>query len=179
MRMLAGDAAVTNSVDLPATLVNAQYDGITNFPIVAAFLSFFVAQSLKVLTTWYKENRWDVKRLYGSGGMPSSHSATVTGLACAIGLREGLGGPLFAIAFVLACIVMYDASGVRLQAGRQAEVLNQIVFELPPEHPLSDSRPLKEFLGHTPPQVAAGAMLGCLIAYTLHLLSLILAGGGK
>uniref|UniRef100_A9TH33 Phosphatidic acid phosphatase type 2/haloperoxidase domain-containing protein n=2 Tax=Physcomitrium patens TaxID=3218 RepID=A9TH33_PHYPA len=171
-RLLAGDMAMASG-DVAANLVNAQYDGFTNFPIVAAFLSFFVAQSLKVLTTWYKENRWDVKRLYGSGGMPSSHSATVTGLACAIGLREGLGGPLFAIAFVLACIVMYDASGVRLQAGRQAEVLNQIVFELPPEHPLSDSRPLKEFLGHTPPQVAAGAMLGCLIAYTLHLLSLV------
>lgn len=62
----------------------------------------------------YKENRWDVKRLYGSGGMPSSHSATVTGLACAIGLREGLGGPLFAIAFVLACIVRIPILGLSL-----------------------------------------------------------------
>jgi hypothetical protein len=156
-----------------AAASTAQYAGFTNIPLVAAFVSFMVAQTLKVLTTWYKENRWDVRQLYGSGGMPSSHSATVMGLACAVGLREGLDGSLFAIAFVLASVVMYDASGVRLQAGRQAEVLNQIVFELPPEHPLSDSRPLREFLGHTPPQVAAGAMLGCFIAYTLHLLSLV------
>ncbi|BBN09299.1 uncharacterized protein MPTK1_4g18640 [Marchantia polymorpha subsp. ruderalis] len=189
-----------------------------NTPIVAAFFSFALAQSLKVFTTWlcavhsylriepvdqeegpeqssfqrtinrfchswaesaarkeklplYKEKRWDVKRLLGSGGMPSSHSATVMALAVAIGLRDGPGSSMFAIALVLAAVVMYDASGVRLQAGRQAEVLNQIVYELPPEHPLSDSRPLREPLGHTPPQVAAGAALGCIIAYMLHLIS--------
>ncbi|KAG6557890.1 hypothetical protein Mapa_000067 [Marchantia paleacea] len=142
-----------------------------NTPIVAAFFSFALAQSLKVFTTWYKEKRWDVKRLLGSGGMPSSHSATVMALAVAIGLRDGPGSSVFAIALVLAAVVMYDASGVRLQAGRQAEVLNQIVYELPPEHPLSDSRPLREPLGHTPPQVAAGALLGCIIAYMLHLIS--------
>jgi acid phosphatase family membrane protein YuiD len=106
-----------------ATMVKSQYEAVTNLPLVAAFVAFAVAQSLKVLTTWYKEKRWDVKRLYGSGGMPSSHSATVMGLACAIGLREGPASPLFAIALVLASIVMYDASGVRLQAGRQAEVI--------------------------------------------------------
>lgn len=99
----------------------------------------------------YKEKRWDSKKMLDSGGMPSSHSATVTALAVAVGLKDGTGGPAFAIAFVLACIVctkistfslhfmfscnvavlvnicerfqvMYDASGVRLHAGRQAEV---------------------------------------------------------
>jgi acid phosphatase family membrane protein YuiD len=139
-----------------------------NTPIVAAFLSFALAQSLKVFTTWYKEKRLDWKRLLGPGGMPSSHSATVMALMVAVGLREGAGSPSFAIAAVLAAVVMYDATGVRFQAGRQAEVLNQIVYELPPEHPLSDSRPLRDLLGHTPPQVAAGALLGVVMAYMLH-----------
>ncbi|GAU41296.1 hypothetical protein TSUD_325100 [Trifolium subterraneum] len=131
-----------------------------NFPLISAIIAFTVAQSIKFFTVWYKEKRWDPKQLFGSGGMPSSHSATVTALATAVGFHEGFGGPLFATALVLAIIVMYDATGVRLQAGRQAEVLNQIVIELPAEHPLADSRPLRELLGHTPPQVIAGSLLG-------------------
>ncbi|GMP66772.1 hypothetical protein ACSBR2_027736 [Camellia fascicularis] len=138
-----------------------------NLPLLSAFLAFAIAQFLKVFTTWYTEKKWDSKRMIGSGGMPSSHSATVMALAVAIGLQEGTGGPTFAIAIVLACVVMYDASGVRLHAGRQAELLNQIVCEFPPEHPLSNSRPLRDSLGHTPLQVLAGAMLGCLVAYLM------------
>eukprot|EP00262_Sarcandra_glabra_P020480 TRINITY_DN815_c1_g1_i1.p1 TRINITY_DN815_c1_g1~~TRINITY_DN815_c1_g1_i1.p1 ORF type:complete len:172 (+),score=28.73 TRINITY_DN815_c1_g1_i1:258-773(+) len=140
----------------------------TNLPLISAFLAFAVAQFLKVFTTWYKEKRWDTKRLLGSGGMPSSHSATVTALAVAIGFQEGTGGSSFALAVVLASIVMYDASGVRLHAGRQAELLNQIVCELPPEHPLSNVRPLREPLGHTPLQVGAGALLGCIVSFLMR-----------
>lgn len=159
------------SMDNPPDLHPARSSIFANQPLMAALIAFMVAQSLKVLTTWYKEKRWEVKRLLGSGGMPSSHAATVMGLAAAIGLKDGPGGSVFAIALVLASVVMYDASGVRLQAGRQAEVLNQIVFELPPEHPLAESRPLREPLGHTPPQVVAGALLGCLVALLLHVVS--------
>ncbi|XP_022998717.1 uncharacterized protein LOC111493291 isoform X2 [Cucurbita maxima] len=126
----------------------------TNFPLISALISFAVAQFIKFFTSWYKERRWDFKRLVGSGGMPSSHSSTVSALAVAIGLQEGFGASVFAVALILACIVMYDATGVRLHAGRQAEVLNQIVYELPAEHPLAESRPLRELLGHTPPQVS-------------------------
>ncbi|XP_027343675.1 uncharacterized protein LOC113856164 [Abrus precatorius] len=136
----------------------------SNYPLISAILAFALSQSIKFFTTWFKERRWDLKQLVGSGGMPSSHSATVTALAAAIGFQEGLGAPLFAIALVLACVVMYDATGVRLQAGRQAEVLNQIVYELPAEHPLAESRPLRELLGHTPSQVIAGGLLGVLTA---------------
>ncbi|KAF3453407.1 hypothetical protein FNV43_RR03847 [Rhamnella rubrinervis] len=125
----------------------------SNLPLLSAFLSFALAQFLKLFTTWYKEKRWDSRRMLGSGGMPSSHSATVTALAVAIGLKEGTGGPAFALAVVLACVVMYDATGVRLHAGRQAELLNQIVCELPPEHPVSNVRPLRDSLGHTPLQL--------------------------
>ncbi|KAG8658240.1 uncharacterized membrane protein YuiD isoform X2 [Manihot esculenta] len=124
----------------------------SNTPLLSAFLAFALAQFLKLFTTWFKEKRWDSKRMLASGGMPSSHTATVTALAIAIGLQEGSGAPTFAIALVLACVVMYDATGVRLHAGRQAELLNQIVCELPPEHPVSNFRPLRDSLGHTPLQ---------------------------
>ncbi|KAI3812427.1 hypothetical protein L1987_17135 [Smallanthus sonchifolius] len=130
-----------------------------------------VNQGLHHLTCRYKEKRWDLKQLLGSGGMPSSHSATVTALAVAVGFQDGVGGTTFAIALILACVVMYDASGVRLQAGRQAEVLNQIVYELPAEHPLAEIRPLRELLGHSPPQVAAGGLLGFITAGIIYLIS--------
>uniref|UniRef100_A0A2N9IKJ4 Uncharacterized protein n=1 Tax=Fagus sylvatica TaxID=28930 RepID=A0A2N9IKJ4_FAGSY len=77
----------------------------SNLPLLSAFLSCALAQFLKLFTTWYKEKRWDSRRMLGSGGMPSSHSATVTSLALAIGLQEGMGGSAFAVAVVLACVV--------------------------------------------------------------------------
>ncbi|XP_077211927.1 uncharacterized protein LOC143847122 [Tasmannia lanceolata] len=141
-----------------------------NYALISALISFLLAQSIKFFTAWYKDRRWDAKQLIGPGGMPSSHSATVTALAVAIGFQDGFGGSLFATAMILACVVMYDSSGVRLHAGRQAEVLNQIVFELPAEHPLADTRPLRELLGHTPPQVIAGALLGFLTASIAYLI---------
>ncbi|KAL7186598.1 hypothetical protein ACSBR2_028348 [Camellia fascicularis] len=88
--------------------------------------------------------------MVSSGGMPSSHSAFVTALTAAIRLQEGTGGSTFAIAVVLSCVVLYDASGVRLHAGWQAELLNQIVCELPHEQPISSVKPLQHSLGHTP-----------------------------
>ncbi|XP_022848403.1 uncharacterized protein LOC111370771 [Olea europaea var. sylvestris] len=156
---------VMRAADAAASL--RSYSGpssLANLPLVSAFLACAVAQFLKPFTTWLKENKWDSRRMLSSGGMPSSHSATVTALATAIGLQDGAGGPAFAIALVLACVVMYDATGIRLHAGRQAELLNQIVCELPPEHPVANVKPLRDSLGHTPLQVASGALLGCLVA---------------
>ncbi|KAI3504410.1 hypothetical protein L2E82_46142 [Cichorium intybus] len=141
----------------------------SNLPLLSAFLSLFIAQFLKVFTHWFKERKWDTRRMLSSGGMPSSHSATVTALATCIGLQDGTASSSFAIAVVLACVVMYDATGVRLHAGRQAELLNQIVCELPPEHPLSNVRPLRDSLGHTPFQVAAGAVLGIVMAFLMKI----------
>ncbi|CAA6665367.1 unnamed protein product [Spirodela intermedia] len=136
----------------------------TNLPLLSAFLAFAVAQFLK-----YKEKRWDSKRLIASGGMPSSHSATVAALAVAIGLRDGVGASSFALAVVLSVIVMYDASGIRLHAGRQAEVLPfSGIMRVPSRAPLSNVRPLREPLGHTPFQVVAGAVLGCVISLLLR-----------
>ncbi|URE35534.1 Divergent PAP2 family [Musa troglodytarum] len=161
--LTAADVAASNALAgeaLPPSLSS-------NLPLVSALLAFSIAQFLKLFTTWYKEKRWDSKRLLGSGGMPSSHSATVAALAMAIGLQEGLNSSSFALALTFATIVMYDASGIRLHAGRQAELLNQIVCELPPEHPVSNSRPLRELLGHTPLQVCAGAILGCIVSFLM------------
>lgn len=132
-----------------------------------------INQVLHHLICRYKERRWDLKLLIGSGGMPSSHSATVTALALAIGFQEGFSSSLFATASILACVVMYDAFGIRLHAGRQAEVLNQIVYELPDDHPLADTRPLRELLGHTPPQVVAGALLGFMTSCIAKLIIII------
>ncbi|KAG6481898.1 uncharacterized membrane protein YuiD-like [Zingiber officinale] len=137
--------------------------------LVSAVLAFAIAQSAKIFTTWYNERRWDPKRIIGSGGMPSSHSATVVALAVAIGIHDGWGSSAFATATILAAVVICDASGVRLHAGKQAEVLNQLLYELPEGHPLYDSRPLRELLGHTPLQVAAGAVLGCVVAVVAQL----------
>ncbi|CAB4294758.1 unnamed protein product [Prunus armeniaca] len=147
----------------------------TNYPLLSAVVAFAIAQFIKFFTSWYKERRWDFKQLVGSGGMPSSHSATVTAVAAAIGFQEGVGGPIFAIGLILACVVMYDATGVRLQAGRQAEVLNQIVYELPAEHPLAESRPLRELLGHTPPQVIVGGLLGIVTAVIGYLITVTIS----
>ena len=103
--------------------------------------------------------RW----LVTMGGMPSSHSATVAGLATAVGLREGVRSTPFAIALAFALVVMYDAAGVRRAAMTQARILNQIVDELFQGHPISETR-LRELLGHTPVEVFVGAILGIAIA---------------
>ncbi|KAJ8747317.1 hypothetical protein K2173_008248 [Erythroxylum novogranatense] len=154
---MGSDASTQNAISSPSSSSSSI---LTNYPLISALVAFAIAQSIKFFTSWYKERRWDVKQLVGSGGMPSSHSATVTALAMAIGFQEGFEDHYLQIFWQ----VMYDATGVRLQAGRQAEVLNQIVYELPSEHPLAESRPLRELLGHTPPQVIAGGLLGVVTA---------------
>ncbi|XP_040379227.1 uncharacterized membrane protein YuiD-like [Oryza brachyantha] len=148
---------------------DAAATAVVNYPLVAALVAFALAQSSKFFTTWFKEKRWDARQLIASGGMPSSHSATVTALAVAIGIQEGYRSATFATSVIIACVVMHDAFGVRLHAGKQAEVLNQIVYELPEEHPLSETKPLREILGHTVPQVVAGCILGILIAVVMRL----------
>lgn len=108
---------------------------------------------VQVFTHYHERQEWDWRRLVGSGGMPSSHTAFVLGLTTAIGVKEGTAAPLFALCLVFSLVVAYDACGVRLHAGRQAAVLNLIVSELPPDHPLQDSGKLHDTLGHTPVQV--------------------------
>lgn len=126
-------------------------------------LSWFVAQSLKVIITLLVEREFKFERFHGSGGMPSSHTATIVAASTAIGLTEGWDSPIFALALILSFIVMYDASGVRRSVGKQAKLLNDIILDLYKHKHLGEER-LKELVGHKPTEVAAGAVLGIIIA---------------
>lgn len=132
--------------------------------LVNSFLACFLAQGIKGVVDVVQHGKLNLRSVLGSGGMPSSHSALVTALATGVGLKEGWDSTAFAIATVFAIIVMYDATGVRQAAGKQAKLLNQIIEELfHDEHHLNQER-LKELLGHTPVQVVAGCALGIAVA---------------
>ncbi|MCL2089550.1 MAG: divergent PAP2 family protein [Oscillospiraceae bacterium] len=141
-----------------------------NHPLNAALLSWIAAQVLKTLFMFVKNRKIDFERLVGAGGMPSAHSATVCALTISVARREGVGSTMFAIVIVLAAVVMYDAMGVRRAAGEQAKRINEIAEGLKQDDEddkqLFDSN-LKEYLGHTPLEVLAGAMLGILTAMFL------------
>ena len=102
----------------------------TNHVLFAALISWFVAQALKIPIYHHVEHVWDFSRFHGSGGMPSSHSAMVTGTAIMIGGLYGFDSGLFALSVVVAMIVMYDAAGVRRETGTQATVINQILKDM-------------------------------------------------
>ena len=132
---------------------------------VSAVLGWFIAQVLKTIIHLFLTKQFVAERMIGSGGMPSSHSATVCALATATGMVYGGGSFEFAIAVILAIIVMHDAMGVRRETGIQAKVINEMleVFTNMGKK-MSPEEKLKEFVGHTPLQVLAGAILGILIA---------------
>ncbi len=132
-------------------------------PLIAALIAVFVAQGLKVLLILVTERRWMPDRLLETGGMPSSHSAAVAALTASIGVQYGVGSPFFAISAMFGSIVMYDATGIRRAAGVQAQLINDLVDEL--GHLFDEGfqpQALKTLLGHTYPQVLAGAMLGVM-----------------
>ncbi|MBQ5587168.1 MAG: divergent PAP2 family protein [Selenomonadales bacterium] len=139
---------------------------LSNHILVSAVLAWAAAQIIKTVLVYRKTKELDLERLFGSGGMPSSHTAFVVAMATAAAMVEGLASSTFALSFILASIVMYDAAGVRQAAGQQARVLNRLIKQLRSEHILPE-RELKELLGHTPLEVLVGAVLGFLIAYNL------------
>jgi len=130
-----------------------------NRVLVASFLAWALAQISKIFYELIRQRRLILSRLVSSGGMPSSHSALVTGLATATGREIGVTSPVFAIAVVLASIVMYDAAGVRRAVSIQARILNQMIEEAFQGSPMAEKR-LRELIGHTPVQVFVGALLG-------------------
>ena len=132
----------------------------------AAVISWAIAQALKIFTSLRQDRRIDWSKMMGPGGMPSSHSAFVTSLAVAIGLTEGWDSGMFAVSFVFAAVVMYDAAGVRRAAGKQARVLNQLMTIMLKEGHVPATK-LRELLGHTPFEVIMGALLGMLIAWLM------------
>ena len=138
------------------------HDLITNKYLIVPICCWAAIQLFKFLTALVIEKKIDFKRLMGAGGMPSSHYAVVTSIATMIGKDVGLGSPLFALACIVASVVMYDAAGVRRAAGKQAELLNKIV-ETPGLTNAQVGERLAEVLGHTPLQVFVGAILGIIV----------------
>ncbi|GCF08229.1 divergent PAP2 family protein [Dictyobacter arantiisoli] len=137
-----------------------------NRVLIAAFLAWAIAQVSKTILELFKQRKLTPSRLVSSGGMPSSHSALVTGLATAVGRNLGVTSPEFAIALVLASIVMYDAAGVRRAVSIQARILNQMLEEAFQGSPMAEKR-LRELIGHTPIQVFVGALLGVCVGFIM------------
>ena len=142
---------------------------LTNRFFIVSVSSWFVAQFLKTVIYAVENRKWDWSRLFGDGGMPSGHSATVSSLAMLSALTFGTESFQFAVTSILAIIVCHDAMGVRLETGKQAVKINEIleVFELIHPDKISEAN-LKEFVGHTPVQVMAGILLGIANACVMH-----------
>ena len=135
-----------------------------NHAIICALIGWFTAQALKIPLYFLVEHKWDFRRFVGSGGMPSSHTAMVVSSAVVVGALRGFSSAEFATSFVLAVIVMYDAAGVRREAGTQATVINQILKDLLLNGKQISDEELKELVGHTPFEVFCGAVLGLVIS---------------
>lgn len=134
---------------------------VENKLIILSLIALFLAQFLKIPFGYIVTKKIDFNRLFETGGMPSSHSAFIVSLTVGIGRTTGFESPLFALSFVFASIVMYDAMGIRRAAGEHAKLLNLILsndnkFKL-------DHVKLKELLGHTPFEVLGGIILGILV----------------
>jgi len=137
--------------------------------LITATSSWAVAQVLKVIINAVVNKKVSIERLFGDGGMPSAHSATVSSLAIFSALTYGTNSFEFAVAGILAIIVCHDAMGVRLETGKQALLINEIIksFSILTEEKLPEVK-LKELVGHTPVQVLAGILLGVINAFVMH-----------
>lgn len=137
---------------------------LSNKALLTALFAWSLAQVIKLPLEYFVNRKWDWEIIFSVGGMPSSHSALMAAVTWSIGLREGFDTPVFALAMAISMVVIYDAAGIRRQAGKHAEIINMIISELAAGHPLKEEQ-LREVLGHTPSQVLAGTVLGVLIAH--------------
>jgi len=144
-------------------------DLLKNHVLLTGMAGWLLAQILKIPIDFFRFKHWSWASFFAAGGMPSSHSALVTSTALAVGLHEGFGDPLFGVAVAIAMIVVYDATGVRRQAGMQARKINVLVEELLKFHPISEKQ-LREVIGHTPIEAIGGVLLGLAVAQGLWFL---------
>ena len=143
---------------------------LSNKILITGIVAWAVSQVLKTIINLVVNKEFSLERLFGDGGFPSSHSATVTSVSVAVALTTGWDSVEFAIAFIVAVIVMHDARGVRLETGKQAKAINDLTefietmtgTDLPPEDKL------KELVGHTPLQVFSGMVFGIIIAAIMY-----------
>jgi acid phosphatase family membrane protein YuiD len=141
----------------------------TGYEVMLSGLSAgFLAQLIKMIFSLIQRKPINFRLLVSTGGMPSSHSSSMTGTATSVGLITGFDSVIFAVAFALALIVMYDAAGVRRAAGLMASVLNKVTEDFYMDRPAHLPERLRELLGHTPIEVVAGGLLGFLVAWTIH-----------
>ena len=139
-----------------------------NHVLLTGMAGWILAQILKIPVDYFRERRWNWALFFAAGGMPSSHSCLVTSTALGVGLHYGFDSPLFAVAVALALVVVYDATGVRRQAGMQARKINILVEELLKGHPINEQH-LREVIGHTPLEALGGVLLGLIVAVGLWL----------
>lgn len=136
---------------------------VKNPVFIIGILSWVIAQILKMFSNWWQTKEFDIKAIFHSGGMPSSHSSATIAVATSIGILYGFDTSLFVASLAFSGIVMYDAAGVRLQAGKQAQIINDLV-ELFKHIDEFKAVNLKEIIGHEPIEVLSGAILGIAIA---------------
>ena len=134
-----------------------------NKALIAGLSAWLIAQVIKIPLDYFRTRRWNWALLFTTGGMPSSHSSLMTSTAHAIGLYQGFNHPLFALAVAITMVVVYDAAGVRRQAGIHAQRINVLFDELLRGHMLNE-KDLREVLGHTPLEVVGGVLLGLIVA---------------
>ncbi len=142
---------------------------LTNHVLIIALTAWSLAQIVKVPLEYLHTRKWNWALLLRAGGMPSSHSALVTAVTHGIGLFYGFDTPAFALAFVFAMIVIYDATGIRRQAGKHAEIINAMINDLASGHPLREEQ-LREVLGHTPMEALGGVLWGLGIAQIMYMI---------
>lgn len=140
---------------------------LASSPVAHALACGFLVQLSKVLTFLVREKKINVRKLVETGGMPSSHAASVMALSTCVGLREGFGSVLFDVVLFFSLIVMYDAAGLRRAAGRQASLINRILYEHL-QLPGPPAERLRELLGHTPIEVLVGALIGVLFSFAIY-----------
>ena len=135
----------------------------SNHIVNASLIAWFVAQFIKIITFYWTSNKLDFKRIFGSGGMPSSHAASVVALSVMVLRVCGYNSPEFAISLVFSTVVMYDAAGVRRATGEHATIINKMMQLHNDGESVFGDKYLKELVGHSPLQVSVGAILGALI----------------
>lgn len=143
------------------------YGALNNKPLIIAAVAWLVAGVLKVIIECIVNKKIDFRRVVGAGGMPSSHTSTVVALVISVGTYEGIGSASFAIALIFMIIVIHDATGVRLETGKQAKVLNTMMFESEAFKDMDFEKQLKEYIGHTPSQALAGAIVGIIVSLVM------------
>lgn len=142
-----------------------------NYLLAVPFTAWISAQIIKTILNFVLVGNLNLERMWGAGGMPSAHSATVCSLIVASGRLLGTNSPIFALSVILAAIVMYDAMGVRRETGEQAKILNQLLTDWMDEeskrNPIFADKQLKEMVGHTPFEVLGGAVWGVVVGLVI------------